>query len=97
MMSQICAVSDFFHQSPIRCAVSKEMIESLYPGADHTVVTVCRTRWIGRLDAFGNFSDLFPAILTAIETITKNVDHKYSPNNAEKAKPLFMGTCFKLL
>ena len=79
MMSQLCAVSDFFHQSPIRCAVLKEMIESLCPGADHTVVNnVCRTRWIARLDAFGNFCDLFPAISIAIKTVAKNVDGKYS-------------------
>ena len=70
MMSQLCAVSDFFHQSPIRCAVLKEMIESLFPGADHTVVNVCRTRWIARLDAFANYCDLFPVILTDIKTIT---------------------------
>ena len=42
MMSEICAVSDFFHQSPIRWAVLKEIIESFCPGAYHTVVkNVC--------------------------------------------------------
>ena len=35
-MSQICAVSDFFHQSPVRWVVLKEMIESWCPGADHS-------------------------------------------------------------
>ena len=84
-MSQLCAFPDFFHQSPIRCTVLKEMIESLCPGADHTVVNnVCRTRWIARLDAFDNFYDLLPAILTAIETTAKNVDGKYSRSNVEK-------------
>ena len=93
-MSQLCAFPDFFHQSPIRCTVLKEMIESLCPGADHTVVNnVCRTRWIARLDAFDNFYDLLPAILTAIETTAKNVDGKYSRSNVEKAKPLFIGAC----
>ena len=92
-MNQLCSVSDFFHQSPTRCGVLKEMIESLCSRADHTVVNnVCRSRWIARLDAFDNFCDLFPAILTAIETIAKNVDG-YSRSNAEKAKPLFIGTC----
>ena len=33
MMSQICAVSDFFHQSRFRCVLLKEMIESWCPGA----------------------------------------------------------------
>ena len=75
MMSQLCALSYFFHPSPIHCAVLKEMIESLCSGADHTVVNdVCRTRWIARLDAFDSFCNLFPAILIAIETIAKNVD-----------------------
>ena len=50
-----------------------------------TVVdNVCRTRWIARLDAFDNFYDLLPAILTAIETTAKNVDGKYSRSNVEK-------------
>ena len=74
-MSEICAVSDFFHQSPIRWAVLKKMIESFCPGADYTVVkNVSRTRWIARLDAYNNFCNLLPTILTAIETIAKNTD-----------------------
>ena len=76
-MSQLCTVSDFFHQSPVHCVVLKGMIESLCPGAAHTVVNnVCRTIWIARLDA-----------------IAKNVDGKYCRSNVEKAKPLFMSTC----
>ena len=79
-MNQYCAVSDIFHQSPIPCVVLK----SLCPGTDHTVVNnVCRTRWIARLDAFDNFCDLSPAILTAIEAIAKNVDCKYSRSNVD--------------
>ena len=79
MMSQISAVSDFFRQSPIRCAILKEMIESLCPGAD--VNNVCLTGWIARLDAFDNLCDLFFAILTTIQSIGKNVDGKYSRSN----------------
>ena len=52
-----------------------------------------KARCVARLDAFDKFCDLLPAILTAIETIAKNFDAKYSRSNAEKAKPLFMGTC----
>ena len=64
MISQLCAVSDFFHQSLIRCAVLKEMIESLCPGADHTVVNnVCQTRWIARLDAFDKFCETIEKML----------------------------------
>ena len=93
-MSQICTVSDFFHQSPVRCVVLKEMIESWCPGADHTVFNnVCRTRRIARLDTFDFFCDLLTAIQAAIERIAENVDGKYSRNKAEKAKPLFMSTC----
>ena len=74
-MSEICAVSDFSHQSPIRWVVLKEMIESFSPGANYTVVkNVSRTRWIARLVAYVNFCNLLPTILTAIETIAKNTD-----------------------
>ena len=52
-----------------------------------------KAKCIARLDAFDKFCDLLPAILTAIETIAKNFDAKYSRSNAEKAKPPFMGTC----
>ena len=95
-MSEICAVSDFFHQSPIRWAVLKEIIESFCPGAYHTVVkNVCWPRWIARLDAHDNFCDLLPAILTAIETIAKNTDGHYIWSNVENAnaETLFMSTC----
>ena len=52
-----------------------------------------KKRCIARLDAFDKFCNLLSAILTAIETLAKNFDAKYSRSNAEKAKTLFMGTC----
>ena len=74
-MSEICTVSDFSHQSPMRWVVLKEII---CPGADYTVVkSVSRTRWLARLDAYDNYCNLFPTILTAIETIAKNTDGNY--------------------
>ena len=52
-----------------------------------------KARCIAGLDGFDKFCNLFLAILTAIETLAKKFDEKYSRSNAEKAKPLFMGTC----
>ena len=68
------------------------MVKILCPGGDQKVISG-KGRCIARLDAFDKFCDLLPAILTAIETIAKNFDAKYSRSNAEKAKPPFMGTC----
>ena len=93
MMSEICAASDFSHQSPIRWVVLEEII---CPGANYTVVkNVSRTRWIARLDAYDNFSNLLPTILTAIETIAKNTDGKCIWSNVENAnaKTLIMSSC----
>ena len=93
MMSQICAVLDFFHQSPICCSVLKEMVKIFVQEVIKKLLISGKARCIARLDAFDKFCDLLPAILTAIETIAKNFDAKYSRNNAEKTKPPFMGTC----
>ena len=69
------------------------MVKILCPGGDQKVVdNIWGARCIARLDVFDKFCDLLPAILTAIETIAKTFDAKYSRSNAEKAKPLFMGT-----
>ena len=90
MMSQICAVLDCCSC----CSVLKEMVKPLCQGGDQKVVDyIWRERCIARLDVFDKFCDLLAAILGAIETIAKTFDAKYSQNNAEKAKQLFMGTC----
>ena len=89
-MSQICAVLDCCSC----CSVLKEMVKLLCQGGDQKVVdNIWGERCIARLDVFDRFCDLLPATLRAIETIAKTFDAKYSRNNAEKAKPLFMGTC----
>ena len=70
------------------------MVKILCQGGDQKVVdNIWGARCIARLDVFDKFCDLLPAILTAIEMIAKTFDAKYSRTNAEKAKPLFMGTC----
>ena len=90
MMSQICAVLDCCSC----CSVLKEMVKPLCQGGDQKVVdNIWRERCIARLDVFDKFCDLLAAILGAIEKKKKTFDAKYSQNNAEKAKPLFMGTC----
>ncbi|XP_057297665.1 52 kDa repressor of the inhibitor of the protein kinase-like [Hydractinia symbiolongicarpus] len=62
MMSDFGAISLFFYLSPVRSQVLEEVISKVCPDAQHKVIlNVCRTRWIGRLDALDSFVDLFSA------------------------------------
>ena len=66
MVSQICAVSDFF------CCVLKEMVKSFCPGADQKFANdIWVARCIVRLDVFDKFCELLPAVLTALKLFQK--------------------------
>ncbi|XP_057317590.1 52 kDa repressor of the inhibitor of the protein kinase-like [Hydractinia symbiolongicarpus] len=76
--------------NPVSSQVLEEVISKVCPDAQHKVIlNVCRTKWIGRLDALDSFVDLFSAVFLTLEKITLNEDRKYSRKNVDTARPLY--------
>ena len=72
MMSSVRVVSDFFNNSPKRQSLlEKRIAETMPKQKQKTLIDVCRTRWVLRIDGLIRFEELFEPIMDSLEIIKK--------------------------
>ena len=75
MMDTIRVISDLFNNSPKRQAALEKKIEDLLPATKHkTLINVCRTRWIARIDGLDHFEEMLEATTAALCEMRDNQD-----------------------
>eukprot|EP00112_Aurelia_sp_Birch-Aquarium-sp1_P013364 Seg2834.3 transcript_id=Seg2834.3/GoldUCD/mRNA.D3Y31 product="52 kDa repressor of the inhibitor of the protein kinase" protein_id=Seg2834.3/GoldUCD/D3Y31 len=90
MMSSVRVVSDFFNNSPKRQSLlEKRIVETMPEQKQNTLIDVCRTRWILRIDGLIRFEELFESIMDSLEIIKDNVDRSWNQESCKDASTLF--------
>ena len=83
MMSHIRIVSQFFNAHPKRDNHLKNQIQISLPECRHRhLIDVCRTRWIARIDGLEIFIELFPSIVSALESLKDNADGSWNSDSS---------------
>ena len=73
MMSTVRKLSEFFDNSPKRQHRLSSKVPELLPRANHTtLVNVCRTRWIERIDGLDRIAELLLPVCETLEDIKLN-------------------------
>ena len=89
MMDTVRVISDFFNNSPKRQAALENKVEDLLPAAKHkTLISVCRTRWIARIDGLDHFEEMFEAITAALCEMRDNLDGTWNAETSATASGL---------
>lgn len=90
MMGAVKTVADFFNNSPKRQGLLEELIKELMPQQKHiTLVDVCRTRWVLRIDGLIRFEEIFEPMMKALETIKLNEDRSWNHDSCKDASGIF--------
>lgn len=90
MMGTVKTVADFFNNSPKRQGLLEEQIKELMPQQKHmTLVDVCRTRWVLRIDGLIRFEEIFEPTMKALEIIKLNEDKSWNHDSCKDASALF--------
>ena len=89
----------FFNNSPKRQKVLEDCISETVSGSKvKKLVSLCRTQWIARINAFEVFCDLLKAIVAALAAIRSNAGHKWDAENITMAGGLYLNiTRFEFL
>ena len=75
MMDTVRVISDFFNNFAKRQAALEKKIEDLLPAAKHkTLINICRTRWIARIDGLDRFEEMFETTTAALCEMRDNLD-----------------------
>ena len=89
MMDTVRVISDFFNNSPKPQAAVEKKIEDLLPAAKHkTLINVCRTRWIARIDGLDHFKEMFEATTAALCEMRDNLDGTWNAETSVTASGL---------
>ena len=89
MMDTVRVISDFFNNSPKRQAALEKKIEDLLPAAKHkTLINVCHTRWIARIDGLDHFEEMFEATTAAFCEMRDNLDLTWNADTSATASGL---------
>ena len=76
MWSSLLDVNIFFKYSPKRAHAMAEIVHEWRQGeggdSKKKLVDLCKTRWVARHEALVVFAELYPAVLTTLETISRN-------------------------
>ena len=71
MMSTLVEICLFFSNSPKRQLEFEKHIQSIDGARAKKLVSMCKTRWVARLDALQLFFDLYPAVVKTFEVISE--------------------------
>ena len=78
MMQNVTKIGNFFH-TPKRKALLQKMVKQHLPVNHHTtLLDVCRTRWIQRIDGLERFLEMYVAIAAAFEIMVENIDNEWA-------------------
>ena len=71
MMGTMVELCLLFSNSPKRQLELEKHIQSIAGATAKKLVSLCKTRWVARIDAFEVFFDLFPAVIKTLEVISE--------------------------
>ena len=83
MMGNVRVISDFFNNSPKRQQLLEAMIKEHLPDSrQSTLIDVCRTRWVKRIDGLSRFCKMHFSITEALSAIRDNTNGEWSSSAA---------------
>ena len=89
MMDTVRVVSEFF-QYPKRAEFLRTHITKYTPEYRHeTLLDVCRTRWILRIDGLERFEEMYEVIIITLQAIRDNVGGHWNEESRNSASSLF--------
>ena len=89
MMTTIRKASYFFDGSPKRQQVLEKSIKEYCPTSSHrTLIDICRTRWVERIDSISRFEEMLPAVIQTWKEMELNEDDIYNSNTSSDAESL---------
>ena len=89
MMDTVRCVSEFF-EYPKRAELLREYIIKYTPENLHeTLLDVCKTRWIARIDGLERFEDMYEVIMMTLQTIRDNMGGHWNDDSRNLASSLF--------
>ena len=93
MMNKVRCVSEFFIY-PKRAEFLKSQVENLTPQQRHrTLLEVCRTRWISRIDGLNRLEEMFEVFTLTLQSIRDNVGGHWNIDSQNLAGSLFNACC----
>ena len=91
MMSTMVEICLFFSNSPKRQLEFEKHIQSIEGARAKKLVSMCKTRWVARLDAVQLFFDLYPAVVKTFEVISESSSDGWNAESCRAAESLL--TC----
>ena len=82
----------FFSNSPKRQLELEKYIKSIEGATAKKLVSLCKTRWVARIDAFEVFFDLFPAVIKTLEVISEGSASGWNAESCRSAENLMICT-----
>ena len=90
MMDAIRKASEIFHFSTKKKELLRETIRELMPeDRRSTLLNVCRTRWLQRIDGLHRVQEMIDPILTTLDLISTNHDESYSREARSDAQGVY--------
>ena len=88
MMGTMVEICLFFSNSPKRQLELEKMIQSGDCTTAKKLVSLCKTRWIARIDALEVFLDLFPAVVKTLDVISQGSAGGWNTESSRLAENL---------
>ncbi|XP_066913181.1 52 kDa repressor of the inhibitor of the protein kinase-like [Clytia hemisphaerica] len=90
MMDSIRKCSEVFHFSPKKTELLKEKIQELMPEDQRdTLIDVCKTRWLRRIDGLERVHEMMVPILETLDLIAGNHDGSYNKEARSIAQGIY--------
>ena len=91
MMGTMVEICLFFCHSPKRQLELEKNVKSIPGATAKKLVSLCKTRWVARINALEVFFDLFPAVITTLEVISEGSTSGWNAESCRLAENLM--TC----
>ena len=91
MMGNMVEICLFFSNSAKRELELENNIKTMNCSKATKLVSLCKTRWVARINAFEVFFDLYPAVVKTFEVISEGSAHGWNADSCKAADTLL--TC----
>ena len=90
MMGTMVEICLFFSNSPKRQLEFEKHIQSIEGARAKKLVSMCKTRWVARIDALELFFDLYPAVVKTFEVISEGSSDGWNVDSRRAAESLLI-------
>ena len=89
MMDKVRCVSEFFAW-PKRAELLTSYMKELTPKENHeTLLDVCKTRWVARIDGLDRFEDMYEVIMVSLQHVRDDIGGHWNDDSKNLAASLF--------